>query len=60
MDLRNQGGREGQTPHKSLGLWGSWESLADVEETIYFAQKWDAQGPPLLLRSVITAPVFLE
>lgn len=36
-----------------------WESYEDVESVISIAENWDATGPLAIIRSAITAPLFL-
>ncbi|RDB18928.1 hypothetical protein Hypma_014379 [Hypsizygus marmoreus] len=36
-----------------------WESFDELEAVISLAEKWDAPGPLSIIRSAITAPVFL-
>lgn len=36
-----------------------WESIDQVEDALEFAQRWDALGPMSVIRSSITAPLFL-
>ncbi|CAA7263881.1 unnamed protein product [Cyclocybe aegerita] len=37
----------------------NWESIQEVEDALALVQKWDAAGPLSVIRSAITAPVFL-
>jgi len=36
-----------------------WESLEELENVLSLSQRWDAPGPISVIRSAITAPVFL-
>jgi len=37
-----------------------WKSFDELEESLELAEKWDAPGPISVIRSAITAPIFLE
>ncbi|KAH9475543.1 hypothetical protein JR316_0012658 [Psilocybe cubensis] len=37
----------------------NWESIDEADDAILLAQKWDAPGPLSIIRSSITAPMFL-
>lgn len=36
-----------------------WKSLDDLEQVLFLAEKWDAQGPQDAIRAVLTSPQFL-
>ncbi len=38
---------------------GTWDSIDDVDDAATLAQRWDAPGPLCIIRSGITAPMFL-